>query len=90
VKARITVSLAADGRLEIWLNAAGRDHLVRELQALNETNEHFHFGPADYGEVEVRTKAYQPTDTVFEHGKVLFRTDEWDKRYFPHVVEDGP
>jgi hypothetical protein len=25
---------------------------------------------------------------VLEYGKVYFRTDAWDKEYYPHVVSD--
>ena len=82
------MNLAPDRELEIWLNEEGRDLLIRELQALNEKSEHFHLAPSDFDEVEVSTRAYRPTDTVIEHGKVLFRTDEWDRRYYPHVVGD--
>jgi len=40
--ARITVNLNAKGAFEIWLNPEGRDVLVKELQGLSETNDHFH------------------------------------------------
>jgi hypothetical protein len=86
VKPRITMNLSAGGELEIWLNAAGRDVLVRELNALNETNEHFHLFPA--GEVDTSATAYRPTDKLIFSGKVLFRTDEWDREHFPHVMTD--
>ncbi len=86
MKPRITINITADGLLEIWLNEAGRDLLVKELMHLNETSEHFHFGPEGTAEVEVATRPYRPDDTVLEYGKVLFRTDEWDAKYFPHVL----
>jgi hypothetical protein len=90
VKPRITLNLTAGGALEIWLNEAGRDLLVRELNALSQTSEHFHFGPSDLGgEVEVSSRAYRPTDKVIEFGKVLFRTDEWDRQYYPHVIGES-
>jgi hypothetical protein len=88
VKARITLNLTVGGELEIWLNEEGRDLLVRKLQALGETNDHFHLAPSGMGEVEVSKRPYQPTDRVIEWGKVLFRTDEWDRRYFPHVLDE--
>jgi hypothetical protein len=73
--------------LEIWLNKEGRDLLVRKLQALSESNDHFHMAPSDVpSEVELSTRPYHSTDTVIDYGKVLFRADEWDARYFPHVV----
>jgi hypothetical protein len=82
---RITLSLAADGLFEMWLNPEGRDLLVQKLQALTIKNEHFHLGPAPVGELEVTTKAYREGDRVLEWGKVYLRTDEWDEKYFPHV-----
>lgn len=88
MKPRITMSLTSGGELEIWLNEEGRDLLVRELQALNENSEHFHLAPLEYGEIKLSTRAYHPTDTVITSGKVLFRTDEWDRRYFPHVLDE--
>jgi hypothetical protein len=84
--ARITINLSAKGELEIWLNPEGRDVLVKELQALSETNDHFHLQPGPLGEVQVSSRPYRPDDTLFEWGKVLFRTDAWDARYFPHVL----
>ncbi|WP_372781262.1 hypothetical protein [Phenylobacterium sp.] len=87
MKARITFNMSEDGELEIWLNAAGRDLLVRELQGLNEKWDHFHFGPEDMAEVEVSSIAYRATDTLLEWGKILFRPDEWDADYYPHVLQ---
>ena len=55
---------------------------------LSETNDHFHLGPAPTGEVEVSSRAYRPDDKILEWGKVLFRPDAWDQKYFPHVMSD--
>jgi len=85
---RITVNLTATGQFEIWLNEEGRDLLVRELQHLIEKSDHFHIGPIGMGEVEVCSLPYRADDKVLEYGQVLFRTDEWDKQYFPHVIGD--
>lgn len=85
--ARITISLTAKGELEIWLNEEGRDLLVRELQHLSEKSDHFHFGPAEIGEVEVSSVPYRSNDRILEYGKVYFRTDAWDREHFPHVLE---
>jgi hypothetical protein len=84
VKPRITMNLTAGGELEIWVNEEGRDLLVRGLQNLNQRNEHFHLFPG--GEVDTSTTAYRSTDKIIWSGKVLFRTDEWDKQHFPHVI----
>jgi hypothetical protein len=88
-KARITIDLTADGELEIWLNEAGRDLLVSELQKLNERSDHFHLGPAPVGEVEVCSRGYRADDQVLQFGKVLFRTDDWDRQYYPHVFDSN-
>jgi hypothetical protein len=85
--ARITINLTAKGELEIWLNEEGRDLLVRELQHLSEESDHFHFGPAEIGEVEVSSLRYRSNDRILEYGKVYFRTDAWDREFFPHVLE---
>jgi hypothetical protein len=88
MKPRITVNVAADGELEIWLNAEGRDLLVRELQHLSERSDHFHMAPEDMAEVELSTRPYRPTDRLLQRVKVLFRTDEWDRQHFPHVLPE--
>ena len=88
MKPRITINTSADGEMEIWINEAGRDLLVRGLQQLSETRDHFHFGPEELdAEVPVQSLAYREGDRVIEFGKVMFRLDEWDARYFPHVLE---
>lgn len=89
MKSRITISLTADGDLEIWLNEEGRDLLVRELQNLSPKNDHFHLGPVELGEVELSSRPYRTDDKLIEFGKVLFRTDEWDKQHYPHVLSDA-
>ena len=86
MKPRITVSLSADGSFEIHLNEAGRNQLVQELQKLNERNDHFHLGPSEHDEVQVSARAYRADDKVLEYGKILFRPDAWDEKYFPHVI----
>jgi len=85
---RITVNLTTDGEFEIWLNEEGRDLLVSKLRRLGEENDHFHLGPKKMGEVEVSSTPYRPDDKVLEYGKVLFRTDAWDRQYFPHVFSE--
>ena len=87
MKPRITLSIDPNGELQIWLNESGRDLLVRELQHLSATSDHFHLGPEDLGgEVPVQTIAYNEGDQVLGWAKVMFRTDDWDARYFPHVL----
>jgi hypothetical protein len=89
MSARITVNLNAEGEFEMWLNPEGRDILVKQLQGLSETNDHFHFGPETFGEVEVSNRPYRSDDKLLMYGKILFRTDAWDAEYFPHV-QDHP
>ena len=61
---------------------------MKELQRLSEQSDHFHLTPEDMdGDLEVRSKAYNAGDEVFEWGKVLLRPDEWDRGYFPHVLD---
>ena len=87
MKPRITINSNNDGELEIWLNEAGRDLLVKELQHLSERSDHFHFGREELdGEVPVQTQPYREGDQIIEWGKVMFRPDEWDAEHFPHVL----
>jgi hypothetical protein len=90
MKPRVTINLASNGELEIWLNPEGRDPFVKELQALSKRNEHFHMGTEDeyFEEIELSKLPYNPNDKILTWAKVLFRTDEWDRQYFPHVF--GP
>jgi hypothetical protein len=69
------------------LNEEGRDPLVPELQHLSEKSDHFHFGPAELGEVEVSSLPYRSNDRILEYSKVYFLTDAWDRESFPHVLE---
>ena len=86
MKPRVTISIGNGGELEIWVNEAGRDLLVKELQHLSQQSDHFHFGPEELGGgVPVQNRAYRDTDQLIEWGKVQFRPDEWDAEYFPHV-----
>jgi hypothetical protein len=85
MKPRITINLTTSGELEIWLNEQGRDLLLKELSHLGPKRNHFHFGPAEIGEVEVSSRPYRADDKIIEYGKVLFRMDEWDRQYYPHV-----
>ena len=87
MRPRITVNLTADGEFQIWVNQQGRDVLVRELQGLSERNDHFHLGPKGLAKVEVSFVSYNASDKVLGFGKILFRTDEWDKQHFPHVLD---
>lgn len=93
MKPRVTVSLQPDGAFEIWVNEAGRELLIRELQGLSEGWDHFHLDHydeveiADATDIPLSAVPYNPTDRVLLNGKVLFRPDEWDREHFPHVLE---
>jgi hypothetical protein len=87
MKPRITISLAADGSFEIFLNEKGRDLLVEKLQNLSQNNDHLHLGLEEFDDVELSSHPYLPSDKILEFGKVLFRTDEWDRQYYPHVLD---
>jgi hypothetical protein len=84
MKPRITFNVSKDGEFQIWVNEAGRDLLIKELQA-SERNDHFHLGAWPGAEVELSSIPYEPTDKLAEHGKVLFRPDAWDRQHYPHV-----
>lgn len=85
---RITITLS-EGSIDIWLNPEGRDLLVRQLQALSETNDHIHLGPEEMEyEIPTRSQAYKAGDQVIKWGKISFRPDAWDAKYFPHVLGD--
>ncbi len=89
-KPRITFSRTKDGSLEIWLNSAGRDLFVSQLQGLSEQSDHFHIMPEDMRpELPARNLSYREGDEVIEWGKVLFRPDEWDEEHFPNVMDDA-
>jgi hypothetical protein len=38
------------------------------------------------GHVPTSSLPYHPSDKVLEWGKVLFRTDDWDREHYPHVM----
>jgi hypothetical protein len=89
MKLRITITTRnGDGFVEIWLNEAGRDLLVKELQGLNEKWDHFHLDREEYAmDVPVQTVPYRVGDIVHAWGKVLLRTDAGDAQHFPHVLQ---
>lgn len=87
MKPRITMAETKDGLLEILVNEAGRDRLVKELLALRDRWDHVHFAPEEFDmEFPVQTIAYRDGDKVFEWGKLVFRSDDSDAQYYPHVL----
>jgi len=85
---RITISLDRDGVLEIFLNEAGRDQLVAELQRLDWRSDHFHLAAGDLGEVALQSVPYRESDKLIDTAKIMLRPDDWDRQYFPHVTVD--
>ena len=74
--------------VNLYVNPEGRDLLIEELNRLSESSDHFHMDAAEWAmEVPLGMNAYIPAEeTVVSNMKVLFRTDDWDRQYFPHVV----
>ena len=92
MSARITMNLTSDGVLELWLNEEGtrspcpRTSSARYAQRAFST---WLMGRRGSRLLQLSTRAYRPTDTVLEAGKVMLRTDEWDRTYFPHVMGES-
>jgi len=82
---RITVTIA-EGEARLYLNPEGRDLLVQELQRLDERSDHFHLGTWKEAEVVLMDSPYDPSERLVEAVKVSFRTDAWDRQYYPHVM----
>lgn len=94
MKPRVTVSVLPDGSFSIAVNEAGRDLLIEELEGLSREWDHFHLDHYDdpaiasATDVPLANRAYAPGDQVLKNGKVLFRPDDWDATYFPHVLNE--
>lgn len=90
MKPRVTVCVLADGSFEILMNEAGRDLMVEEMQRLNHHNDHFHLDHYDDPDLDTDVALsgipYRADDKILEYGKILLRPDEWDLKYFPHVL----
>lgn len=90
----MTVSIRRDGAFEIHLNEAGRDLLVESLQSLDRENDHLHLdyfpdpenAPTD---ILLSLIPYRDDDRCLEFGKILFRPDDWDREYYPHVLGES-
>jgi hypothetical protein len=56
---------------------------------LNEKNHHSYLGAFDGAiDLEMQDLAYRPNDTIVDNAKILFRPDDWDRGYFPHVLKE--
>ncbi|MBL8545869.1 MAG: hypothetical protein JNL81_05355 [Hyphomonadaceae bacterium] len=88
----MTVCERPDGTFEIYLNEEARELVVRELQRLDKSWDHFHLdhfedaGMEFATDVPLRATPYNEGDKVFKSGKVLLRPDDWDAEHFPHVM----
>lgn len=93
-KPRITFVVKKDEQGEpaevyLYVNPEGRDQLVAELKHLSEKSDHFHMQPDELiAEVPIGDVPYESDDIIPWHVKVMFRPDEWDRQYFPHVMKD--
>ena len=86
MKPRVTVSIDEEGILEIWINEAGRDALLKALSDLDERNDHFHLTTdLTWGDITLSDIPYRSSDSLIDTAKVMFRPDKWDLKYFPHV-----
>ncbi|MCC6786830.1 MAG: hypothetical protein IT547_03245 [Hyphomonadaceae bacterium] len=93
-KPRITFAVRKDEQGEpvevyLYVNPEGRDLLIAELQHLSEQSDHFHMLHDELiAEVLTRGVPYEPDEIIPWHVKVMFRPDDWDLQYFPHVMKD--
>lgn len=89
---RVTVCIGDDGGFEILLNDMGRQVLIEALQRLDRGSDHLHLDYyedpdiANATDIKLANVPYNDGDRVLEHGKILFRPDDWDQAYFPHVM----
>jgi hypothetical protein len=97
-KPRITFAVRKDEQGEptevfLYVNPEGRDQLIAELQHLSASagSDHFHMQPDELiAEVTTGAIPYEEGEIIPWHVKVLFRTDDWDRQDFPHVMEPKP
>lgn len=85
---RITIFKTPDGELNIWLNPDARDDLVKNLLCLSSENDHFHMSNIEGIKDDLSTVPYHVGDEVLDFIKVALRLDDWDREFFPHVMED--
>ena len=68
----------------MWMNPEGRELLVKHLTSLDRRDEHLHIG--DREDIEVSSIPYRSDDTLIRWGKIYLRYDDWDEKYYPHVM----
>jgi len=55
---------------------------------MSDKNDHFHlFSFQDDDELRLSEIPYHEGDKIFTAAKIMLRMDEWDKKFFPHVME---
>ena len=72
----------------MWMNPEGSAFLIEKLLSLGGQNDHLHIGWNE--DIEVSPVAYRSDDKVIEWGKIYLRPDDWDEKYFPHVMAPPP
>lgn len=90
----ITVKKSRDGspgEVALYLNPEARAEFIRQLQALDETDDHFHMMVSDWGDADVALDMTPYTDAehLIQSAKVMLRYDSWDAEYFPHVMQSS-
>ena len=97
MKPRITVETrnveAGHCSVFLYANETGLKLLIDELYDLSKTNDHFHLGSPEWTGIEedpLSLKPYDKQDSAATAGhlKVLFRPDDWDKEYYPHLFSN--
>ncbi len=87
---RMTVQISGDEggqKVEIYLNPEARQWLIAQLTGLSRANDHFHaFTFDDWEGLQLSSVPYSPGDRPAAALKVLLRYDDWDAKYFPHVM----
>lgn len=59
---------------------------MKELLALDERNDHFHLWSLGWTPEKVGLSQIPYRGKVLDSAKFLFRTDDWDRTHFPHVM----
>jgi len=72
-----------------YMNPEGRDLLVKELSNLDERWDHIHLQDEESTiELPLQTKAYRADEQIVYAVKMMLRPEEWDRKHFPHVLEN--
>ena len=89
MKPRITICIDENGGVDLYFNEAGRALFIKELAALDRSNDHFHLAPDEIlADVTTQDIPYPGDHTSHAWGKVSLRPDDWDREFFPHVLNE--